>query len=197
MTLFLQTENEDNLIFGLESNKNCDAAMMPWIYSTSCPLTEYILVVTKERQICLPQSTPSQPPNPPTPPCIALRRPPLGVTLATALNAHSTLRTCVQKSPPNFRGRWWDKNLVTPETGPFVHVRFEFAPTAGTTAGSPISRDEGVSHYFWDRKGERGGSMQIVVESMRGRVTPTGDAEIYGGTTTIMFSLLVFAFVLL
>ena len=154
-------------------------------------LCEYISVVTKERQICLPQSPPSQPP---TPPCIALRRPPLGVTLATALNAHSTLRTCVQKSPPNFRGRWWDKNLVTPETGPFVHVRFEFAPTAGTTAGSPISRDEGVSHYFWDRKGERGGSMQIVVESMRGRVTPTGDAERYGGTTTIMFSLLVFVF---
>ena len=36
--------------------------------------------------------------------------------------------------------------------------------------------------------------MQIVVESMRGRVTPTGDAERYGGTTTIMFSLLVFVF---
>ena len=131
--------------------------MMPWLYSTSHPLTEYISVVTKERQICLPQSTPSQPPNPPTPPCIALRRPPLGVTLATALNAHSTLRTCVQKSPPNFWGRRWDKNLVTPETGPFVHVRFEFAPTAVTTAGSPISRDEGVSHYFWDRKGGAGG----------------------------------------
>ena len=29
---------------------------------------------------------------------------------------------------------------------------------------------------------------------MRGRVTPTGDAERYGGTTTIMFSLLVFVF---
>ena len=124
--------------------------MMPWLYSTSCPLTEYISVVTKERQICLPQSPPSNPP------CIALRRPPLGVTLATALNAHSTLCTCFQKFPPNFRGRWWDKNLVTPETGPFVHVRFEFAPTAGTTAGSPISRDEGVSHYFWDRKGSGG-----------------------------------------
>ena len=92
--------------------------MMPWLYSTSCPLTEYISVVTKERQICLPQSTPSQPPNPPTPPCIALRRPPLGVTLATALNAHSTLRTCVQKSPPNFWGRRWDKNLVTPAQDP-------------------------------------------------------------------------------
>ena len=51
-----------------------------------------------------------------------------------------------------------------------------------------------MSHYFWDRKGERGGSMQIVVESMRGRVTPTGDAERYCGTTTIMFSFLVFVF---
>ena len=163
-------------------------SMMPWLYSTSCPLTEYISVVTKERQICLPQS-PSQPP---TLPCIALRRPPLGVTLATALNAHSTLRTCVQKSPPNFWGRWWDKNLVTPAQDPLSMSDLNLHPRP-PPLGVLLAEMRGCPTTFGIGRG-RGGSMQIVVESMRGRVTPTGDAERYGGTTTIMFSLLVFVF---
>ena len=126
--------------------------MMPWLYSTSCPLTEYISVVTKERQICLPQS----PPPPPTPPCIALRRPPLGVTLANALNAHSILRTCVQKSPPNFWGRWWDKNLVTPAQDPLSMSDLNLHPPPPPPLGVLLVEMRGCPTTFGIGRGSGG-----------------------------------------
>ena len=95
---------------------------------------------------------------------------------------------------PIFGGGGGIKTLSPQKQDPLSMSDLNLHPPPAPPLGVLLVEMRGCPTTFGIGRGSGGGSMQIVVESMRGRVTPTGDAEIYGGTTTIMFSLLVFVF---